>query len=214
MSASVNVNLTYIVTSITGSGPYIVTGNPLSGPNGIPQAIGAPGTITGSGTLVSVILPGQTILGATPNPTYILPYGTNGTTGVGADGTYALSANQTVAIGSSGSPVTIFTFSSFYYSAAVNGGIPAGGTVTVRLNSTIGDFIPTLGTAIASVSGSAKAGWGGSLGNFATLWGVLPSQAGGAPSISDLASICTKQTDIRAYAAAKSIKVHSLYPFG
>ena len=43
------------------------------------------------------------------------------------------------------------------------------------------------------------------------LAGVLPAQSGGAPSTSDLASICTKTTDVQAYAAAKSLKVKSLY---
>ncbi len=63
------------------------------------------------------------------------------------------------------------------------------------------------------MTGSAKVGWGGALGNIATLWGVLPSQAGGAPSTSDLASICTKTTDIQTYAAGRKgiAKVNSLY---
>ena len=44
----------------------------------------------------------------------------------------------------------------------------------------------------------------------------MPSQTGGAPSTSDLASICTKTTDIQTYAAAQTtagnpIKVNSLY---
>ena len=160
-------------------------------------------------------MPGQTVLSATPNPTYILPYGASSTTGTGGGGTYQLSATQTAALGSSGSPVTIFAFSSFYYSAATSGN-PAGGVATARSTGTFGDVFPDFGGASLTLTGSAKTGWGGALGNIATLWGVLPSQAGGAPSTSDLASICTKTTDIQTYAAAQTtagnpIKVNSLY---
>ena len=41
--------------------------------------------------------------------------------GLDAPATYQLSASQTSALGSSGSPVTIFAWASFYYSAATSG---------------------------------------------------------------------------------------------
>ena len=118
-----------------------------------------------------------------------MPYGTNGTTGTGGNGTYALSPVPTnVASG------PLFSYPSFYQSQNVYG-VPIARTQTA-----LGDFISVLGF-----------GFGGSLSNFATLWGKIPTQAGGAPSTADLASICTKTTDIAAYAASKGITVHSLY---
>ena len=207
-------NQTYI--AVAGTSSTQVVGSPISGVGGIPQPFGSsPGTYSSGGSLVSNIMPGQTVLSATPNPTYILPYGASSTTGTGGVGTYQLSATQTAALGSSGSPVTIFAFSSFYYSAATSGN-PAGGVATARSTGTFGDVFPDFGGASLTLTGSAKTGWGGALGNIATLWGVLPSQAGGAPSTSDLASICTKTTDIQTYAAAQTtagnpIKVNSLY---
>ncbi len=203
-------NQTYVTTSLSGSGPYVVVGRPISAPNGIPIT-NNPGASTGSGgMLASNFVPGQTILGATPGQTYILPYGTYGSTGVGGVGTYALSNNQTAALGSSGSPVTIFGYSSFYFTATANGALPAGASVTHVSSAALGDFMSAIGGS-ASVSGTAKTGWGGAIGNVATLWGALPLQSGDAPSMSDLASICTKQTDIQAYAATKSLTLHSLY---
>lgn len=204
-------NQTYVASAVSGSGPFVVLGNPLTGPVGTPQA-NNPGASTGSGgSLASVIMPGQTILGATPGQTYVLPYGTFGGTGTGGVGTYALSNNQTTAIGSIGAPVTIFGFSSFYYVAAANGSLPAGASVAHILASSIGDFTTLIGGSNTALTGSAKTGWGGAIGNFATLWGALPSQSGGAPSTADLASICTKQTDIQTYALTHNIKVNSLY---
>jgi hypothetical protein len=210
-------NQTYVTTAVSGSSaPFLVTARPLSGPAGTPIT-NNPGASTGSGgSLASVIMPGQTVLSATPGTTYVLPYGTYGGTGTGGVGTYALENNQTTALGSVGSPVTIFAYSSFYYTATVNGALPAGASVTRQNTGAIGDFIPELGSGSLTVNGSTKTGWGGSLGNFATLWGVLPTQSGGAPSTAALASICTKQTDIQAYAAAQTtagnpIKVNSLY---
>ena len=210
-STSGNVNITYVVTSISGSGPYTIVGNPLSGPGGIPQALANPGAISGSGSLVSVIFPGMQVLGSTPAASFILPYGTFGGTGTGGAGTYGLSANQTSTLGGGGSPgSTIFAWSASYYTAAATA-TPAGGTATVRAQNAIGDFTGLIGSSAATVNGSLKTGWGGALGNFATLYGIIPTQTGGAPSTADLAAICTKATDIQAYAKAKSLKVESRY---
>src|SRR4029077_19983761 len=104
---------------------------------------------------------------------------------------------------------------SFYYSAALSSN-PAGGVTTVRPQGTTGDFIGTLGTSNPNISGSLHANWGGGLGNFAMLAGALPPDSTAAPSTADLASICTKQTDIQSYAktlttGGQTNKVQSLY---
>jgi hypothetical protein len=212
------VNQTYVAVNPTGLSPasyqtsLTIWGNPISGPTGIPQAFTTAPSGIGLGAtpqMVSVVLPGQILLQASPVE-YIMPYGTLGTTGVGADGTYALSGTPTV-IGSS----TIFAYSGFYYSAATSG-VPSSGAVTPRTAASIGDFFAVFGGNGVAISPPAKTGWGGSLGNIATLWGKIPTQTGSAPSTADLASICTKQTDIQAYAAAQTtagnpLKVNSLY---
>ncbi len=136
-------NQTYI--AVAGTSSTQVVGSPISGVGGIPQPFGSsPGTYSSGGALVSNIMPGQTVLSAIPNPTYILPYGASSTTGTGGVGTYQLSATQTAALGTSGSPVTIFAFSSFYYSAATSGN-PAGGVATARTTGTFGDVLPDFG---------------------------------------------------------------------
>ena len=155
-------NQTYVATAVSNGGLTVV-GNPLSGPGGIPQA-NNPGASTGSGgSLISVIFPGMTVLGSTPVNSFILPYGTAATTGTGSNAsfpvTYQLSATQTTAIGSSGSPATIFAWSSFYYSAATSGN-PAGGAATVRSQSAVGDFTGLIGTSIRHVSRRDQGGLG------------------------------------------------------
>ncbi len=206
-----SVNGTYI--AMAGSNATQVIGSQITGPGGVPQAYANPGPITTGSTpqLVSVIFPGMVVLGSTaagsiaPAGSIILPYGTASTTGTRGVGTYQLSASQTVNISG-----VIFAYSAFYYTAAVSTN-PAGGAATARPSTTPGDFTNVLGAANPAVSGSLHTSWGGALGNFAMLNGVVPSQSGGAPSTSDLASICTKTTDIQAYAAAKGLKVQSLY---
>ena len=184
-------NQTYI--AVAGTNTTQVVGEPLTGPAGIPQPFGSsPGAYSSGGSLVSVILPGQTVAGLSAF-VLIMPYGTNGTTGTAtsqAGQTFALSGAVTT-VGSG----PLFAYSSFYYGETV-AGVP-----TARTAASIGDFFSEIG-----------GGWGGSIGNVATLWGVLPTQAGGAPSMADLASICKKQTDIQTYAASKGIKVNSYYP--
>lgn len=204
-------NRTYV--ALTGTNTTTVVGNPLSGPGGTLQP-NNPGASTGSGgSLVSVILPGMVVLGssvagsAAPAGDLILPYGTSGTSGTGNTGTYQLSSNQTAAVGGGSPGATIFAYAGFYYSAAVNGN-PAGGAASVRNASVPGDFTTILGTLNTASSGS---GWGGSLGNFAMLYGAFPTQTGGAPSTAGLASICTKAADIQTYATAHGLTVKSLY---
>jgi hypothetical protein len=210
-------NLTY--AAVAGTTTTTIVASPLSGPGGIPAASSLTGSSAWSsgGSLVSIIFPGMQILNSTPTASMVLPYGTGGTTGTGSNGSvgtpasYALSASQTAALGGGASPgSTIFAWSAFYYSAATSGN-PAGDAATVRGAGIAGDFTSLIGAANIANPGANHTGWGSELGNFAMLTGVLPSQTGGAPSTTDLASLCTKATDIQAYAKAKSLKVQSLY---
>ena len=85
-------NLTYI--AVAGTSGTTIVGNPLSGPVGVPQASSLTGSSTGSGgALVSVIMPGMVVAGATGSAN-ISPYGTFGGTGQGGVGTYGLTATQ------------------------------------------------------------------------------------------------------------------------
>jgi hypothetical protein len=195
-----------------GTGTYALSANQAGYAFTVSAVSGT--TITVTGAPAQYIIPGTTFV--LNSNTYTI---TGLGTGTGQAGTYTVNtstglatgtATATGAIGSSGSPVTIADYSLFYYNPAA-ASTPSGITVTPRTGSSIGDFIPVLGAGNTTVSGAVRTSWGGALGNFATLYGALPSQAGGAPSTSDLASICTKQTDIQAYAAAKSLKVNSLY---
>jgi hypothetical protein len=203
-----SVNGTY--AAVTGTNSTQVVGSPLTGPGGVPQAFANPGAITTATTpqMVSVIFPGMVVLGSTPANSVILPYGTASTTGTGGIGTYQLSASQTSAI-TAGS--VIFAWDAFYYSAATGGSGPAGSALTVRPPSTSGDFVSAFGVSNASTILPLKTGWGGALGNLAMLTKPFPTQTSGAPSTSDLASICTKVTDIRTYAATHALNVQSLY---
>ena len=84
-------NLTYV--AVAGTSGTTIVGNPLSGPVGVPQASSLTGSSTGSGGLVSVIMPGMVVAGATGSAD-ISPYGTFGSTGDGGAGTYGLTATQ------------------------------------------------------------------------------------------------------------------------
>jgi hypothetical protein len=203
-----SVNGTYV--AVVGTSSTQVVGNQLTGPGGVPQAYANPGTITTASTpqMVSVIFPGMWVFGSTPTHSTIGLYGAGGTSGTGGVGTYQLSASQTAAI-TSGS--TIVAYAPFYYTVASGGTGPGTTTVSAQASFQPGDFTPVIGTTNTALV-TPQNGWGGALGNFAMLTGApVPSQAGGAPSTSDLASLCTKATDIQAYAAAKSLKVQSLY---
>jgi hypothetical protein len=93
-STGASINKTYVADGSTTRSGASVTGIPLSGPLGMPLALATPGTITGTGALVSVIMPGMQIIGTT-NGSLISPFGTFGGTGVGGVGTYGLTTNQT-----------------------------------------------------------------------------------------------------------------------
>ena len=90
-----SVNGTYV--AIAGTTGNTVAGNPLSGPMGTLQPFSPPGTITtaSSPQLVSGIMPGMIVLGTSfPTANVIAPFGTDGGTGTGGTGSYALSTNQ------------------------------------------------------------------------------------------------------------------------
>ena len=196
-----SVNGYYV--AVNGTNSTQVIGNQMTGANGIPQVYANPGAISTATTpqLVSVIIPGMIPLGSTaggaitPAGMLVNPYGAGGTSGTGGAGTYQMSSNASITITNG----LIFFYNSFYYSAALSNN-PAGGVATVRPQGTTGDFIGTLGTSNPNISGSLHANWGGGLGNFAMLAGALPPDSTAAPSTADLASICTKQTDIQSYA--------------
>ena len=103
-------------------------------------------------------------------------------------------------IGSSSAPVTIFAWPQHYYSATpgTTAANPYGGVTTARTQSVLGDMWPTIGSTSKSV-GPGQAGWGGALANVSMLWGAFPQSAGGAPSTTSLASLCTKSTDIQTF---------------
>ena len=169
--------------AVAGTSASQVVGAPLTGPGGLPNPFGsAPGAGTG-GSLSSVITPGMEVAGLSAQ-VIVMPYTAGGTTGTGGLGTYTLSSAP-----SSVSGASLGAYGGFYYNGTV-----------ARTQVSIGDLVPSFGS-----------NWIGSLGNLAMLWGKIPTQAGGAPSTSDLASICTKQTDIATYAGANGITVHSLY---
>ena len=113
-------------------------------------------------------------------------------------------------IGSSSAPVNLFAFSGGYYFTGAGSTNAAGGTVTARTQTALGDFFNLIGTTVTSIS-QGKAGWGGSLANVSMLWGAFPQTTGGAPDTTALASLCKKSTDIQSFAAANNLTVHSLY---
>ena len=207
-STGASINLTYIAVNPSGlstsaqQASRTIVGNPLSGPGGTPLAITSPGTITtgGSPLLVSVILPGMTILGSAPS-TSVAPYISGG--GTGGTGNYNLVSNQTVPIGSVGSPITIYGYAGTYVTAAI------GGILTAKSQSTLGDFLTPFGNF--NTSNPTGQGWQGLMGNVSILYGSGFIQSNGMPSNTDLVNLCKKQTDIQSYAATKSAKVNSIY---
>jgi hypothetical protein len=215
-----SVNGAYI--AVNGTTSTQVIGNQLTAIGGVPQAFASPGTITTatSPQMISAIFPGMQILGSTPAASFVLPYGSAGSTGTGSNGsigtpaTYALSASQTATLGGGASPgSTIFAWQASYWTAATGGAGPGGSTLTVRPQYLIGDFTGLIGSSSPVVSGAIKSSWGGTLGNFSMVYtpGGFPTQTGSAPSTAALASICTKTTDVQTYALANGFKTQSLY---
>lgn len=286
------VNQTYVVVNPSGlslsalQASTTIVGNPLSGPGGTLQPFAtAPSSISapGGSQMVSVILPGMTVLGVTggaTNASIISPYGTFGSTGTGGVGTYGLTSNQTSgatftvsaasglqitvtgtttvpivvgtnftlnsnsyviaslgtgtgaagtynvasgspaagtatmtgALGSSGSPVSLFAYTTFLYTTPATASTAAyGGVVTARAPSYEGDFFSNIGSAY-TYANVQKTGWGGTIGNVAMLYKPFPL-ANGSPSTAALANLCKKTpgNDIQSFAAANGMIVHSFY---
>ena len=182
-----NLGDTFLTASATKAGQPLVVGDALSG------------TGIAAGTVI-------TSLG----------------TGTGGSGTYNLnhaltatlsgSANVTMAgtIGSSGAPVNLFAFSGGFYFTAAGSTNAAGGVLTARTQTSLGDFFNLIGTSATAI-GANKAGWGGALANVSMLWGAFPQATGGAPDTTALASLCKKTTDLNSFATANGLALHSLY---
>ena len=175
--------------------------------------------ITASGTkLFQPLVVGTAFSGTGIAPGTII---TSLGTGTGGSGTYNInnpltatlsgSLNATMAgtLGSSSAPVNLFAFSGGFYFTGAGGTNAAGGTVIARTQTFLGDFFNLIGSSTTTI-GAGKLAWGGELGNVSMLWGAFP-QTNGAPSATALASLCKKTTDIRSFAAANSLTVHSLY---
>jgi hypothetical protein len=212
-------------TGTGGTGTYALTGSQPGYSFTVSAVSGSgPWTITVTGSPAQNIVIGTTFtLSSVSSTTFTITGLGTGTSGAGtytatSTGSAPLAGTATAAaIGSSGSPVVIADYSLFYFNQSGTTANSAGLTLSARTGSSIADFFSgssgpsILGSASSTFNAVANYGWGGSLGNFATLWGVLPHQSGGAPSTSDLASICTKHTDIQTYAAANSLTLNSLY---
>jgi len=197
-------NGTYVADGATTQASTTIVGIPMTGPLGTPAVLASLGAGTGFGSFVSVLMPGMVVQGTTPSA-QIGPFATGQRGGVGS---YTLTASQTGA----GTVSVSFAFPAHYYTAS-------GTTISLKSQTTLGDFWSTIGSSALTqthVSGS----WGGSIANLAMLWGgggfpgataaSDPTETLGAPSISALASLCKKTTDIQSFAAANGLTVHSL----
>ena len=202
LSSTQLVGATVSISSI-GTGPgsanMVVTNNP------------APPLVVGN----TINVPGYT------SPVVI----TNIGSATGGAGTYAVNNPNATAItsavvgtmsgnvGSSGTPVNLYFYSRTYYQTAAPASNPAGGTVTARTQAQFGDLVNLWGTSNATAPGGGRVGWGGELADIAMLWtpSGFPTQSGGAPSTTALASLCTKQQDIQDFASADGFTVETLY---
>ena len=192
-------------------------------------------------TLTGTIAASSNQLVVTGAPTYPIVVGTTLTTvaglaagttvtsigtATGGVGTYTLSNSNTSgstitnptttgAIGSAGSPVTLFLYPGFFYNAAAapTSTNLGGGTVTAKTAAAQGDFINVFGTGSTTAPSTTKGGWGGDLSDIALLYmpGGFPTQSGGAPSTASLASLCKKQTDVQDFATANGFTVETNY---
>jgi hypothetical protein len=213
-TAAISPYGTFGGTGTGGVGTYGLTTN---------QTAGGTFTVSGASSLQITVTgsPTQTIVVGTTftlnSNTYVIASLGSGTGGAGtynvASGSPAAgTATTTGVIGSSGAPVTLFAAPGFYYAAAASS-TPAGGTVTSNTTFTLGgDFWGPLVGGASTGGAVTNQGWGGAIGNLAALYGPAPMQAGGAPSTTALASLCTKTTTVPGFAAANGMTVHSFYP--
>ena len=212
-SANISPYGTFGGTGTGGVGAYGLTANPTTTTTfTVSSAAGLAITVTG--TPAQPIVVGTTFV-LNSNTYVIASLGT----GTGGAGTYNVAsgspasgtATMTGSIGSSGAPVTLFAFPGYFYTAAASSN-PAGEVVTDRTGVSMGDFTGQIGSSVTNVIASVKAGWGGSIGNVAMLYGPMPMAASGAPDMTKLANLCKKTTTLPAFAAANGMTVHSFYP--
>ena len=155
-------NQTYV--AVAGTSGTTIVGNPLAGPVQLPRALTNPGAYSNGGSMVSVIMPGMQVLGATGSAD-ISPYGMYGSTGTDGVGTYAITATPatfTFTVSSvSGTSITVtgtpttplvpgtdFTLNSNSYTiTALGTGTGGAGTYTVNTSTGLAS-----GTATAAAS--------------------------------------------------------------
>lgn len=182
-------------------------------------------TLTISGTTPAPALaPGQNLLSSTGAgfaATKIVAL----LTGTGASGsTYSVDVSQTAAsgtitaanaLGTSGSPVTIFAFQNYYYTSAIpntaSGAQAWGGVTTARSAAAIADLYTIIGSNSLLAGSGTKSAWGGTLGDVSMVWGAFPQTASGAPDTTQLANLCKKTTDLQTFATTNSLTVNSTY---
>jgi hypothetical protein len=216
-----------------GTGSYALTTNQTT--------IGFSATISGTVLTITVaptgnqfLVPGEALntTGGVASGTQILSLA-SGSGGVGS--TYNINISQTIssstamqgtgAIWTSGAGAgNIFAWQAFYHTAAPSTAA-YGGVTTARAQSSIGDWINTVG-GYSVTTPPQFAGWGGSLANFGDFFGVFPS-TNSSPNVTgsnSLASLCTKTTDFQTFATTNNFgttgggaadtpprPVHSLY---
>lgn len=204
-------------TGTGGAGTYGLSSNQIATDTFTASISGTTMTVTGtpSGSLQLAIGEGFSGTSVTGSPV-ITAYGT----GTGGAGTYTISVNEgtvgsetmtaTGALGSSGTPVSLFAWNQFYFTgAAAPSSSTTVGVLTNRTAATIGDFFSNI-AAYNTLLPAQFNGWGGSLANVGDFYGIFPSTSN-APSQTALASICQKTTDYQSFATANGLTVHSLY---
>lgn len=206
-------------TGTGGAGTYVLSSTQTTfsvSVTSITAPSGGSSTMTVTGTPSASLVVGQSLtIPGYANPVVITALGT----GTGASGTYTVSnsnsgsigsvtATAAGAIGSSGSPVNIFAWSSFYYTGAASS-FSGGGALTQKTAATIGDYFSYI-AAYNALQPPQFSGWGGSLANIGMYYGLFPS-TNSQPSTAALASLCTKTIDFQNFASASGLTVHSLY---
>ena len=200
-------------TGTGGVGTYALTSDQITTKTFTASISGTTMTVTGTPGLTLAIGEGFSGTGVTGSPV-VTAYGT----GTGGAGTYTISVSEgtvasetmtaTGALGSSGSPVSLFAWEQQYYTAAATASSSTTvGVLTNRTQSSIGEFFSYIG---AYNTVGQFTGWGGALANIGDFWGIFPSTSN-APSQTALASLCQKTTDYQSFAAANGLTVHSLY---
>ena len=209
-----------------GIGQYGLNANQPGGQTiSVTSIANGPGSVTmvvGGSTPSPLLVVGDTInIAGYASPVVITGIGTT----AGGLGSYTVNNPNTSgaltsvtgtmsgAIGSSGSPVNIFLSARTYYQTVTPNTTPSGGAVVVRTQAQFGDLVTLFGSSSTLVTGTNRIGWGGELADIAMLYtpGGFPTQSGGAPSTTALASLCTKQQDIQDFANANNFVVENLY---